>query len=109
MKPSIRFIWMPAALVLALSISVTAEAQSPPSVFESVESRRSRYADIAQQIWEFAEVGYQEVRSSQILESELESAGFDVESGVAGMPTAFVASYGEGTRPGAFNERFTIA
>ena len=37
------------------------------------------------------------MRSSGILQAELESAGFDVESGVAGMPTAFIASYGVGS------------
>ena len=48
-------------------------------------------------IWNYAEVGYQEERSSALLQSKLQAAGFDVESGVAGMPTAFIASWGEGT------------
>jgi aminobenzoyl-glutamate utilization protein B len=51
---------------------------------------------VAQQIWELAEVGYQETRSSALLQEELRAAGFRVEAGVAGMPTAFVATYGEG-------------
>ena len=97
MKTRIRLQWMLAAGALVLGMSVAAKAQSPASVVQSVESRRSHYADIATQIWNLAEVGYQEVQSSGILQVELESAGFDVESGVAGMPTAFVASYGEGS------------
>ena len=80
-----------------LAISVAGNAQSQDSVAQSVEGRRSHYADIAKQIWDLAEVGYQEEQSSQLLQAELQSAGFEVQSGVAGMPTAFVASYGQGS------------
>jgi aminobenzoyl-glutamate utilization protein B len=62
----------------------------------SIDERASHYAAIAKEIWDFAEVGYQEVKSSSRLQAELKAAGFTVESGVAGMPTAFVASYGRG-------------
>src|SRR6185503_12654406 len=47
-------------------------------------------------IWGFAEVGFQEYRSSALLRSELAAAGFKVDSGVAQIPTAFTASYGSG-------------
>ena len=46
--------------------------------------------------WAWAEVGYQETRSSGLLQSELEASGFTIERGVAGIPTAFVAEYGSG-------------
>jgi len=52
---------------------------------------------LAHEIWELAEVGYQEVESSALLQEELRSAGFSVEAGVAGMPTAFVAEWGSGS------------
>ena len=74
-----------------MAVSVPAVAQGPDSISQALEGRRSHYADIAQQIWNFAEVGYQEQRSSELLQSELRLAGFEIESGVAGMPTAFVA------------------
>jgi aminobenzoyl-glutamate utilization protein B len=67
-----------------------------PSVASLLESRQAHYAEVAHAIWEFAEVGYQEVRSSALLQAELAAAGFAVEAGVAGMPTAFVASFGSG-------------
>ena len=51
---------------------------------------------IARQIWEFAELGYQEEQSSALLQKTLAGAGFDVQKGVAGMPTGFTASYGSG-------------
>ena len=48
-------------------------------------------------IWNLAELGYQETESSGLLQSELREAGFRVEAGVAGIPTAFVARWGSGS------------
>ena len=45
----------------------------------------------ALQIWEYAEVGYKEVKSAALHVQHLKDAGFTVETGVAGIPTAFVA------------------
>ena len=53
----------------------------------------------ALQIWSWAEVGFQETKSSGLLQKELASAGFKVTPGVAGMPTAFVASFKTGEGP----------
>ncbi len=61
-----------------------------------LKARESRDAEIAQSIWQWAEVGYQEHKSSGLLQEELRAAGFEVTAGIAGMPTAFVASYGKG-------------
>jgi aminobenzoyl-glutamate utilization protein B len=47
-------------------------------------------------VWDFAELGYKEIRSSSLLAQALEEDGFVVERGVADIPTAFVASYGTG-------------
>ena len=51
----------------------------------------------ALQIWEYAEVGYKEVKSAALHVQHLKDAGFTVETGVAGIPTAFVATYGSGS------------
>lgn len=48
------------------------------------------------QIWSFAEVGLQEYKSAQVLQKLLRDAGFRLEVGVGGMPTAFIATWGEG-------------
>lgn len=50
----------------------------------------------AEQIWDWAEPGYQETKSSKLLANWLKSAGFTIESGVAEIPTAFTATFGEG-------------
>jgi len=64
--------------------------------FSWIEGNRSRIIEISDRIWEFAEVGLQESKSSKLLADELEKHGFRVERGVAGMPTAFVATWGTG-------------
>ena len=61
-----------------------------------IDENRDSYEAVAQEIWELAEVGYMENESSEMLQGLLRSAGFEVTSGVAGIPTAFVASYGGG-------------
>lgn len=63
----------------------------------SLQQGSSRYRDIAMRIWDYAELGYKEVKSSSLLQETLKQAGFQVESGVAGIPTAFVASFGSGS------------
>lgn len=61
-----------------------------------IDDHQAAYDDIALRIWSLAEVGYRETRSSALLQERLRSEGFQVEAGVAGIPTAFVATYGQG-------------
>lgn len=63
-------------------------------IISSIDAKKDEYDKIAHQIWEYAEPGYLEVKSSALLQEELKAAGFEVTAGVAGIPTAFVASYG---------------
>src|SRR5437879_6346603 len=88
-----------AALCSALivpGLAAQSKTKGTEGLLAGLDARRDRYANIAHQIWGFAELGYQESRSSALLQKELQSAGFEVKSGVAGIPTAFVASYGSG-------------
>jgi aminobenzoyl-glutamate utilization protein B len=71
-------------------------AAADSSLLHFIESRRAVDRDVALQLWNWAEVGYQEEQSSARLQQELRDAGFEVRAGVAGMPTAFVAEYGSG-------------
>ncbi|HRI22760.1 MAG TPA: amidohydrolase, partial [Panacibacter sp.] len=54
------------------------------------------YKNIALQIWDFAELGYKEQKSSALLQKTLQENGFILQAGVADIPTAFVATYGSG-------------
>lgn len=62
-----------------------------------IQSKYTDYKDIALQIWNYAEVGYKEVKSSALLQKTLSDNGFAVQAGVAEIPTAFVATYGSGS------------
>ncbi len=61
-----------------------------------VEKRHGELKKLSDEIWNFAEVGFHEYKSSRALEDFLSAEGFAVQTGVAGIPTAFVASYGKG-------------
>src|SRR5687767_9782092 len=76
--------------------SVQTGTQAMDQVLRALDAKRDAYAGVANQIWSFAELGYQEEKSSALLQSELRGAGFTVRSGVADIPTAFVATWGSG-------------
>ena len=67
------------------------------SAVADVEARHSELNEVNKALWEFAEVGLEEHRSSALLIDKLKAAGFKVRVGVADMPTAFVAEFGSGT------------
>ena len=65
-------------------------------VLIGIENKINKYELTAMKIWDLAEMGYQEKESSALLQKLLKEEGFVIESGLAGIPTAFVASYGSG-------------
>ncbi len=83
------------ALVFSATTQTTAQ-DARGQIMASIEASRSEYGGIARQIWSHPELGYQEEQSSSLLQSHLRDAGFAIEAGVAEIPTAFVASYGQG-------------
>mgnify|MGYP000208991385 CR=1 FL=1 len=88
------------ALLVLLLCTMTAWSQGKKNVekqvMQSLDQKKEKLAEVAHQIWEWAEVGYQEHQSSELLQQTLKDAGFEVKTGVAGIPTAFVATYGKG-------------
>ena len=63
---------------------------------EWVDKNEKLLVDSHQQIWEWAEVGLQEIKTGTLVADLLEKNGFKVDRGVSGMPSAFVATYGSG-------------
>jgi aminobenzoyl-glutamate utilization protein B len=61
-----------------------------------VHVRKTELIELSQKIWEFAELGLEEHRSSKLLIDFLAKQGFAIRKGVAGIPTAFVAAWGKG-------------
>ena len=77
----------------ALAAPLSAQA-AKDQMARFIDSNATAYSAVAQEIWELAEVGYMEHESSGKLQALLNDAGFHVEAGVAGIPTAFVAEWG---------------
>ena len=68
------------------------------ATIEAVDSRHKNTQVMIDKVFSFAELGFKEYESSAYLVSILEAAGFEVEKGISGIPTAWMAkwSYGEG-------------
>lgn len=86
--------------LLALHIGLAAQGRDNTTdsrvVMAGIDAKAATYTEVAMKIWSLAEVGYQETRSSALLQEQLKSAGFAVSAGVAEIPTAFVATWGSG-------------
>lgn len=65
-------------------------------ILELVEEKRRRYIDASLDIWDYAEPSFKEYKSSKRLAGLLSDEGFKITFGVAGMPTAFIAEWGNG-------------
>tara|TARA_B100000941_G_scaffold189378_1_gene136425 strand:+ start:57 stop:1451 length:1395 start_codon:yes stop_codon:yes gene_type:complete len=65
-------------------------------VSQAIENSKDKYDEIALKIWSYAELGYLEYKSSELLQLTLESEGFKVESSIAEIPTAFMAEFNNG-------------
>lgn len=87
---------MKAFFLASISLLASSPTWADEALLRFVESRRAVDRAVAQDLWNWAEVGYQEEQSSARLQKELRAAGFTVRAGVAGMPTSFVAEYGSG-------------
>ena len=72
-------------------------ANEKKTVIQSLEAKKQQYVDVASNIWNLAELGYKEGKSANLLQSMLKEEGFTIETGVAGIPTAFTATFGSGT------------
>tara|TARA_B100001123_G_scaffold31337_2_gene32912 strand:+ start:6782 stop:8404 length:1623 start_codon:yes stop_codon:yes gene_type:complete len=62
-----------------------------------VESRRDFTQQMVDSIFSFSELGFQEYETQRYVTEILEDHGFSVERGVAGIPTAWMATWGSGT------------
>jgi aminobenzoyl-glutamate utilization protein B len=73
-----------------------ADGNKKEEAVASIERHKTELTALSDQIWSFAETALRETRSSKLLADYAEKQGFKVERGVAAMPTAFIASYGQG-------------
>jgi aminobenzoyl-glutamate utilization protein B len=103
-RPNFRLALMSAAVAASLASAGQAAAEplsdaDRAQILHNVDADAPQISEAALKIWGFAEVGYQEVKSTAVLQKQLKTAGFDVKAGIAGMPTAFVGSFKNGPGP----------
>jgi aminobenzoyl-glutamate utilization protein B len=65
-------------------------------VVTELDKKFNSYKEVARDIWNYAELGFLETKSTSRLQTVLKDAGFNIETGIADMPTAFLATYGSG-------------
>lgn len=65
-------------------------------VSDVVDAKRKLIVNVSDQIFDFAETGFHEFKTTKLYQEVLEQEGFQVVMGIAGMPTAFRAEYGSG-------------
>jgi aminobenzoyl-glutamate utilization protein B len=85
-----------AGLLIVSQLASGASLKKKEEAVASIERHKAEIIDLSDRIWGFAETALLETRSANALADYVEKQGFTVERGVAGLPTAFVASYGEG-------------
>ncbi len=83
--------------VLLLASQFALAQKEKQAIMADIEAKKELYAEKAMEIWDWSEVGYQEEKSAKSLQELLKSEGFQVEAGVAEIPTAFMATFGSGS------------
>lgn len=85
-------------LVAGLCVEVDAQEASvlKQEAYRFIDDRADLLGRIGDAIFSYSELGFQEVNTVRLIAKTLDEAGFDVQVGVAGMPTAYMATYGSG-------------
>ncbi|MEN3335103.1 MAG: aminobenzoyl-glutamate utilization protein [Blastocatellia bacterium] len=97
MKLRLRLVVIALVAVLAAPlVGLASDVKKKQEAVSSIEKHRAELTALSDQIWAYAETALRETRSSKALADYAEQQGFEVKRGVAGLPTAFVASYGQG-------------
>ena len=85
--------------VVLISLNFAQSSKLPPeksTVIQCVEKLKSAHDEAAIYVWEHPELGFAEFKSSAKLENYLKQNGFEIKKGVAGIETAFIATWGSG-------------
>ena len=93
------FIILLLSSILALSQSKVApekENAMKADLAGQIEGMKKQAQVMVDSVFSFGELGFQEFETSKYLSGILENEGFKVQRNYAGIPTAFVATWGEG-------------
>lgn len=85
-------------VILSVGIADCAEplSKEKADVVASIDAKEDQYVALSREIWGFAELAFMEEQSSKALQEMFRGQGFTIQAGVGGVPTAFVAEWGEG-------------
>jgi len=83
-------------LVFSILSGAVAAQVDKAAMLAGLDRDFDRYQTLAHTLWESPELGYLEKESARLLQATLAEEGFRIESGVAGIPTAFTATFGSG-------------
>ncbi len=84
-------------LFFAFTLPAQDVGSGKKAVIASIDAHYDELTSLSDEIWRYAEIAFQESRSSQALADFAEAQGFRVRRGVGEIPTAFVAEYGSGS------------
>jgi aminobenzoyl-glutamate utilization protein B len=79
-----------------LAQKVPSADQLKREAFGIIDANAEKMGRVGDAIFSYSEIGFQEYKTVALLTKTLEDAGFQVQKGLAGMPTAYVATYGSG-------------
>jgi aminobenzoyl-glutamate utilization protein B len=83
---------------LCATISLFAQHEAAKKMVRAdINSKANDYVNTAKAIWSYAELGYLETKSANLLQNTLEKEGFHVQKALTDIPTAFVATFGSGS------------
>jgi aminobenzoyl-glutamate utilization protein B len=86
-----------AACVLAQpKVTPDKEAAMKADLSGAIDLMKKQAQVMVDSVFSFGELGFQEFETSKYLSGILEKEGFKIERGIAGIPTAWVASWGSG-------------
>ncbi|MDE3199087.1 MAG: amidohydrolase, partial [Acidobacteriota bacterium] len=78
------------------SSTVAKEAAMKADLMGQIDAMKKQAQVMVDSVYSFGELGFQEFETAKYLSGILEKEGFKIERGYAGIPTAFVASWGSG-------------
>src|SRR5271157_6276873 len=96
MSKSLVLVFFASCAFAQTKVSAEREASLKADLMGQVDAMRKQAQVMVDSVFSFGELGFQEFETSKYLSGMLEKEGFKVERGVAGIPTAFVASWGSG-------------
>jgi aminobenzoyl-glutamate utilization protein B len=92
----ICFIFFVGKLFSQNNLSAAKLEKIKKEILIEIDNKAKFAAQLNDQIFSFAELGFQEIETTQLLTSILEKEGFTIERGVSGIPTAWIAKWGKG-------------